>query len=464
VNAFIVHPEKPPFKEIRDDDVRRPLLDPATGWYEPIIPAGTPNFPWPHNPGPEKRLDAIQLEMGEQRCTACHQLPELSIDFNSTYCLIVLTPAVTRDAETMPPQYAVPSGLPGSDPYGDWRLNYKKHYDAMLSQYCNQDPPATGGVIVTAVPHVDDREVISPIRVEGPIYACAESAEIVGAAPRAEVEVYWNGYPAGTYVATGDRLEIPLPGGVATNDIIAARQVVDGTGSEFDDELVVEYPYDVLPKPIIDPSTVYRCANSISVITTRGARLEVRKNGVVAEVTYPADDRAIMHPVPAPFQANDEFVVQASLCAKRSDPSEPVWAVEPPSPLRAPLLDPSQPFEGQEFVTVYGLDYGAFGKVYRTNPSLHLGDTCGAPWGVSCQFDLTNSALGRPLSLGESLSAESSLYCPSGAPTGTSSPPTGGGRPAILNPPARPYVLALSSRSVDRVSGARDLDRGRASG
>jgi hypothetical protein len=438
-NPFIIHPEKNAFRDLRKDRERLRRLQPASGWYEPIAPAGTPSVPWPHNPGPDTRLDAPPSSMGS--CTECHKLPQVSTAL-SRYCAAVYTPATTFFEETMPLLERKPDELT----YEQYRETFRNHLDA-LTQFCGQPPPETGGVIITGVPHVDDSLAISPLVVEGPIYACSQAVAVRGAVPHAEVELYWNSDLSATVIAgAGDVVELSLPGVVAENDILSARQIVDGTKSEFDDEVVIDYPYAELPKPIIDPTTVYACANSIAVLTTRGARLEASKNNGTLEVTFPADERAVMHPGPAPYDVGDHFVVRASLCQVRSDPSE-TDASDPPPVLRTPLFNPSPPYEGEEFFFLYGLDYGAFARVSLSSPLSYLGDSREAPTGATSWFSLPGSYLGRPLDAGESLTAEPSLYCP-GAP----SQPAGSTPPAIECSDLPAPVVAAPTEGQDYLS------------
>lgn len=414
-NPFIIHPEKKAFEELRGSSTRFRLLEPASGWYEPIAPAGN-LVPWPQNPGPDTRLYGIR---SADSCNRCHLLPQVS-DALPEYCSKVLETAVERPDETMP-QGPVLSGT-----YEDYRLRFKNHYLALLD-FCNEAPPTSGGVVVDPVDYDDDPTVVSPPTIVDPLYACAESVAVQGVLNHAKVDLYLNGVAVASADAEpGDVVSLVLPGPLQDGDRLFARQTRNAVESAPSPEVEVdEYPDATLPKPVINP-IVYRCADSISVSTVPGAKIQAWKNGGnPPEIQRTSTGRQKMSPGATPWQLGDEFVVQASLCAKTSTFSDPVYAVEPPATLRAPKLDPEQPYEGQEYVVATELDNGAYAKISRVSPALYLGDTCSAPSGVSCNFDIKTSALNRPLNAGEALSAEPSLFCPTGGPTGTpiSTPP-----------------------------------------
>jgi len=95
-NAYIVHPDKDPFKNIAN-------LEPKA-YYKPIVAAS-----WPQNSGPNTKLAGVALPAGQQSCLDCHsetdkrRLPEIVKEIatppGENYCRQVLRNAIDR---TMP--------------------------------------------------------------------------------------------------------------------------------------------------------------------------------------------------------------------------------------------------------------------------------------------------------------------------------------------------------------------------
>ncbi len=421
-NPFVVHPDKDAFKHLANQAPRNQRMRPRSGWHEPIAPGGLPGRPWPQNPGPERRLDTVA---SAGTCTGCHQLPALSNQLQS-YCNSVLDPAVTRVDETMPQ----PSGRGGLT-FSEYRALFEPHIDAAWN-LCRQPPlVANPGVPVTGVTHVDDLSVVSPPTVAAPLYECARGVAVRGAIADAKVELWIDG----VLVDTAKANEEGLAGFELATDLVepqlvwARTSLGSGVHSGPSNQVQVEkYAYAALPKPAIDPSTVYACANSIAVRNlVPGVKLTAWQNGIDPQVTYTRSQGQSMGPGPKPWDKGDVFTVQASLCGLQSVLSDAVTAEDPPETLASPVLDPPKTYAGQEILVLRDMTYGSFGRVSRTAPpnSLYLGDTCGSATGVSCVFRFPTSALGRPLLENESVSVEPSLYCPSGSPTGppTKSPP-----------------------------------------
>jgi len=346
----------------------------------------------------------------------------------------------------MPP---APAGVS----YTDFRARYSRHADELL-KFCSQPPP--DGAVVREVNFVDDGRVLSPPIVFKPLYTCARGVSVGGAVLEADVDLYLNGARVDTVRAGLGAVAFTLPADLRTGDVLKATQSFGGTTSAFsDDALVAEYPDSVLPKPVIDPDTVYACADSILVRTVPGAYLEAFQNGSSPEWRYTQGEWARMGPGPKPWDFGDNFSVSASLCSKRSPVSDVVVAKRPPASLRAPSFNPPEVFAGQDALLLSGLDYGSFARMSRVTPVLNLGHSGGAPGG-SVSYQLSASALGRTLQAGETLRAEPSLFCPTGPP-GT--PTTTG--PALpcnsLPPPRIAFPIAGESEVsvLSSIPGAR---------
>jgi hypothetical protein len=409
-NPFVVHPDKPAFADLLSNG-RKTLMTPRTGWYEPIvIGTGAVYGTWSQNPGPDRRLDAVD---SENPCTACHEVPIVSTAL-AGYCNMVLNPAVTRETETMPPLAVVPPGVP----YVDVRDRYRNHFETMLGEWCGEAPPAARTEVT--VSFADDGMVLSPPAVDR-AYTCAQGVTVRGVVPNGEVELFIDTtpHPVTRYADGSDAVGFALSAPLTKGQNLSARQR-SGAGpwtAMSASTVVDDYPDPVLPAPVIDPSTVYRCGAAIAVRTVPGAVLTAW-NGTVPQTVNTTSGYQRMSPGSAPWDLGDEFTAQASLCGVPSPLSEKVEAVEPPATLNAPRFDPPTPFVGQAYTVLRDLDYGAYGAISRTAPSfLTLGDTCVTAGTVSCRFSLPDSALGRVLQAGENLSAEPSLHCP-GGPTG----------------------------------------------
>lgn len=384
-NPFVVHPYKEAFVDLLD--MHHDLMFPSSGWYEPIMPSA-----WPQNPGPETRLDAVS---SPGSCTSCHQLPIVSRELPG-FCNKVLEIAVSRADETMPP--------PTHD-----RSEFQAHIDA-LREFCKEAPPTAGGQFVE-VDHVDHKSVLSPPIIIEPVYACAYDIGVRGTVPGGTVRLLRNGIVVDSAEDEwGYGVKFVVADPPVDGDVYTATQSIDGvTSDESEPAVAYEYPFDELPPIAIDPSTVYECADSVSVrATVNGVRIEAWKNDTYSVV---GGSRSWMSPGPTPWELGDKFTAQASLCAKVSPISDPVFATEAPEVLRAPTLRPQRPYEGQDRTEIWGMDYGTFASLSLATPTpQHLTDTGGTPIGR------TGTLLWHKMNRGETLKVETSLFCEGSSP------------------------------------------------
>lgn len=412
-NPFVVHPEKAAFEKLRLNDVRRDLMMPNGGWYQPIIPNR-----WPSNPGPTSRLSG---RTGAS-CTECHKLPEMSNQIPG-YCGVRYQ-ATRRPFESMPLRFGDTSFA-----YILRRNTYSSHVLA-TDEFCGEAPAS--GVIVyfglaggAALP--DDPSVLSPPKVRQPLYNCTQTVLVEGVVPRSAVELFRNGASHATGTAGPDGVvAFSLTVALAAGEFLWATQEVGGTTSApSETEYVVGYPNPNLPDPRIT-TPLYACADLVGVHTN--------ENGVVANVTKNGDSttatsRAVAGtfdafgaPLPGPWQANDLFEVTTDLCGLQGKKVE-ARAVALPASLRPGTFWQPKPglssevFEGQEYLIVQGLDNGAFARVFLRGLPTFIGETTSDSEGSYVAIYLPSSGLGRRAQLGDEFEAQASFRC-AGSPLG----------------------------------------------
>jgi hypothetical protein len=389
-NPYVIHPEKQPFEDIYNH-VASTL--PAR-WHDPIVP-GT----WPQNPGPTNILLGIN---SSGQCSGCHmqgsagRFPDLSFPLPG-YCNSVLSKAVRPVASggTMPP-------------FGMNRSQFQAHIDA-LTAFCS----LTGddGKFETGTLPPDNSFISSPL-VLGPIYTCATTVAVRGAVLDAKVSLLINGAVVKTISPARNPFQIDFSGLTAlrAGDVVTATQEQGGAVSPTSAPVTVknyqeDYPAG-LPKPFIDPTTVFECASLIAVRHVPGATLTVFNNGG-NQRTYIGGGTGWTSIAPAgPFSLNDEFTVKQSLCTDNSSLSDPVRARAAPSSLGTPAFNPATIFNGQELVNVENFEYGA--KVTLQIPSAPWTGTFSTPITWYSNYDV-KSSLGRPLRSGDDLQAMQSL-------------------------------------------------------
>jgi hypothetical protein len=236
--------------------------------------------------------------MSDGSCTSCHKVPLVSKDLPK-YCAEVLLNAVTRPNETMPQP---PAPMSTAD-FAVYRSHYEPHYDALLNEFCAQERPGAGASDVV-IDHTDDPSVISPPTVMQPLYACAQGVSVRGVVPGAKVEIFLNGtLAASAHSEFGDVAGADFAEGVKDGDVVTARQTLDGVTSALSHPVTAaEFPDSILPTPVIDPSTVYECANRIAVRTVMGARLEAWQNGADSQVINARGGTYYVSPGPEPWE------------------------------------------------------------------------------------------------------------------------------------------------------------------
>ncbi len=412
-NAFVIHPEKPAFRHLRSNQQRLQLLGTLSGWYNPLVVET-----WPQNRGPFTALARYPNPSGAS-CTTCHELPRVSRE-TPGYCYSILQEALGRTTETMPPVNGLDASVyaPGGE-YFDHRALFQNHIRTLQS-FCDAGIPAGETV---EIEHTDDVAVLSPPWLDSP-YVCGRAVLVRGVVPGAEVRLFRNTLLVESKTSEfGGDVAFNLGRALVPSDELRADQSIHGTTS---DESPPTWPIDypgALPKPEVYPSTVYRCANIIGARTVRGSRLTahlIRNNQTIASVTQdaPGEWTEISFPGQV-FELGDTFSVRTRLCSN-SPYSDPVSTIEPSSLLNPPKLDPLTSYEGQTHAVVNELDYGAFASISVSPGTSSIGDTYPVADGNGAVLYLPTSGHGGPLQLGEVLTAEASLFCPSGGPVRSS--------------------------------------------
>ena len=395
-NPFVVHPERAPFVGFSAF---------GSHWYEPIVHPS-----WPQNPGPTSLLAGVS---SPDRCDRCHsagrsggRFPAISTEL-AGYCSVVLGTAALNNAPngTMPP-------------YGADRNQFTSHINA-LRNACRA-PPSTGKVVSTDVQ--DNPAFLSPPMVIDPIYACASKVAVRSGVLNAKLTVFVNGAAVGSRtVHDPDKEDFNVPA-LMIGDVVTAQQKLGGALSAMSAPVTardhkLDYPSG-LPKPVIDPTLVYECADLIAVRGVPGATITVFSNGGLPTGGSTSTDWTMFRPGKNPFVVGDEFTAEQSLCADTSLRSDKVNAVTAPSSLAAPTFDPPQTFPGQQLVNVGSLTNGSHTTLDVSGSSAGGFSTPISWWP---NYDL-KTPLGRALVSGDTIAAQQKL-CVAGPTTKT--PPTG---------------------------------------
>lgn len=392
-NPYIVHPGGP--LDMWPDN--RPQQ-----WHTPLIKPS-----WPQNPGPFGLLDLVDINPlppdSDGSCFQCHsqsgngRFPDVlalnawraGFDGNrSSYCTTVLEQAV---GNTMP-------GLGSA---------YDKHAQAMLA-FCKQNPPPPGEVPPPDT--TDDREVLGPPVVIGPLYACAEAVEVSGASYDAKLTVRINGADVASVAVTQPSQMIVKVPPLVAGQVVSALQEENGVVSaESEPETVIDHSVNYpsgLPVPEIDPTLIHECGRTIAVRHVRGAKVTVFTNGANAVTYTTGGDWTNVSPAIRPFNLGDRYSAQQSMCSDMSDVSSEEAAVAPPAPMPVPTIDPDPPLAGQEIIGLFNLPNGALTTVFETAVGQLTQFSTAVNWHP--EVDIA-TGLGHPLQPGEEISVTSEL-------------------------------------------------------
>lgn len=459
-NPFIIHPDKPAFGML---DRSKTMPE---NWQTPLVVSA-----WP-TPGPTNILDSIN---SSGRCTECHvqgyagRFPEISSELPG-YCAILEILATPGPKRTMPA-----SGGSFSDP-----LFYDKHIDTLLS-LCGIPKGTTPEIVDIELP--DDESFVSPPSVFGPIYACREEEEDTGISGVIAAGETVDGVPAdsssnarkiavygGVLGATvrlsvnGEeravQLDVRNPGLIEflvelkIDDVVTATQEWGGAKSLPSQpvtvtDVMVDYA-DGLPAPRIRPTKIYECANLIQVGHVPGVRVSVSVNGANPFSVLTATGNTIFPPGKAPFEVDDVFVAEASMCQLTSPPSVSVLAQSAPADITVPIVSPPLPFAGQELMNFENLTHGARTRMDLSGDSTEIGFDW--PLDKRRNFDIAKT-IGRTLSASDNWTLEHTLC----GKTTTTEPLRGEVVCSDLSAPAIEIPVAdmTSVLLIDAVPGAR---------
>jgi dienelactone hydrolase len=246
----------------------------------------------------------------------------------------------------------------------------------------------------------DNRELLSPPIVLGPLYACARAIVVVGFVPDATIDVRIDGVDVVTGFPGGfpepDGVLIAMPSPLVANQAVQARQHWDGRTSGWSAAVVVrdhrqDYPAGP-PRPEVNPAPLHECGSRTGVANLLiGCNVWIEADGAeVGRVDGAGPHQGV--DVNPDYGRGQHVRAFAELCGDRSPPSELHITQLPPSPLPVPAFEPV--FDEGRQVVVTNLANGARFEVFRGGVSQGISRT----WG---QRHLV--ALNPPLVAGETL-------------------------------------------------------------
>jgi hypothetical protein len=210
--------------------------------------------------------------------------------------------------------------------------------------------------------------VVSPVILQNPIYACADTVVVKGFKPHAEIEVFLQGNstpigidPDGLY-PDGQPVKVTVH--FTANQVVTARQVIGGQKGPPSNAVTVknfqeDYP-NGLPQPRIDPATCLDCGAAVGAAdVVPGATWTVFAEtptggggyGPKAQIGSNQDfPYALVSP---PLSMGQRVTIGQSLCTSTSQPSAPqIVQSDPPS---IPKVSVDAVFPGADRVTVQGV-------------------------------------------------------------------------------------------------------------
>lgn len=207
------------------------------------------------------------------------------------------------------------------------------------------------------------RDVVSPVTVRAPIYACANTAHVSGYAPNATVSVLVDGVVAGSGsspITTG--LLINVSSAFVAGQRVTAVQEVDGFTSAPSNQVIVtshtaDYP-NGMPQPRLDPAPLLACGRAVGIQgAVPGAWVQVIAENPAAGGGFdpPATIGTTVggsYAITSAFVQGARVHAESGLCTDRS-PNSPIEVVQAaPAALPPPSLDPVP--DGTEVVVVRG--------------------------------------------------------------------------------------------------------------
>ncbi|HZP85689.1 MAG TPA: PQQ-binding-like beta-propeller repeat protein [Burkholderiales bacterium] len=210
----------------------------------------------------------------------------------------------------------------------------------------------------------DNREVVSPLILQKPIYACTDTVVVKGFVTGAKLEVIVDGAstPAGTKIgvnSSGDPVKLSSP--LAVGQVVTARQVVNGIPGPPSNAVTVtshldDYPGG-LPQPRLAPTPCFDCGRAVGIADViPGAWWKVYAEdalggGMFAPPVEVGGNQDFGYTFVNPaFKKGQRITAQSGICSDKSPISLPE-IVQATPPLPAPTV---QSVVGNDRVVVWG--------------------------------------------------------------------------------------------------------------
>jgi outer membrane protein assembly factor BamB len=213
----------------------------------------------------------------------------------------------------------------------------------------------------------NDPQVLSPLLLQRPIYACAQTVVVNGYIPNARVRIYLanNPIPIGEVVATEPSNQpITVTRPLAVGQMVTAVQTFDGSDSRPSNTVTVtshvaDYPKG-LPQPRIAPRPCYECGRAVGVADViPGAWWKVYAEdpkaggGYAAPIEIGGNADFPYTFVSSAFKRDQRLTVQSGICADKSPVSLAEIVQPQPATIPSPVLDDAI-YEGGTIVVARG--------------------------------------------------------------------------------------------------------------
>ena len=239
-------------------------------------------------------------------------------------------------------------------------------------------------------------EVLSPLILQRPIYACAQTVVVNGYVPNAKIEIFVAGNPApiGSGLASESANQpIHVSAPFAVGQVITAVQDVGGVLSKPSNSVTVtsykdDYPAG-LPQPRIAPTPCFECGRAVGiadVIPSASWKVFAEDpkagGGFSAPVEVGGNADFSYTFVNPPFKKGQRITVQSAICTDKSALSPAEIVQTQPATIPPPVLDAV--YEGATIVVARGpggaplLD-GADVRVFTDNMTPNPSQVGGQP-------------------------------------------------------------------------------------
>lgn len=253
----------------------------------------------------------------------------------------------------------------------------------------------------------DNREVLSPIILREPLYACTNVVWVSGFIPGAEVIVREGSNVIATEVghfSLGQQFKVSI--NFTAGQVITAAQRFNGVTGGPSNAVTVrshtaDYPAGI-PRPDIVPPPLYKCGRAISAsnfvpgaVITAQAEPPLPGGGFGPPATIGSGAAAAPYPgwwmnINPAYELGARVTVRYQICSDTSTPSPPQLVADQPAlPLTKPTLDPI--YAGATIVTVRNILNGATLKVFNGATQVGESATPGGGPGTGQQMFISPS-------------------------------------------------------------------------